>query len=453
MNDVHETAGSAERYRSLGLVANPFATRDERQGASRATLLEMQAESNRLLATVAAAAKTGRASVVWVSKSNEVAGFFHMSAESDAEQRMIVDYSLRMLPCYVQLYMARVGRIRSALNVLAERVATRSFELTLVELVRAIASAPDTSLSEWLPVAGEAWEGFSDAMEKDPIAAVREHFGEYVLQRTPRFEPPPTDIREISLDPEPEELDDSPETDVFTDGAPRAFGGSIPDDALATPDPRIAVRAFLIAHIRAHYSPVIARAIQAYADEGFGQLITELKITAAPRKTFKALMRLATLRFDSVVFVYDGLESWRSVPEELQEKFIAALSEIRVMAGKHGVMVFLAEQDAAPELEDQFGIGQRIEWTFPNLARVDERAGEFDAEAVRWWLECATIPGHRPHRLEDGGWPLLIEAADGDMERFCAIAQQAIERAADKGCETVDEEVARAVALGECATA
>lgn len=438
MNDETRNVDAVDSYLPMGLVANPFVVREERPGAARPVLLEMQAEANALQAHLVAAAETGRSALIWVTKSNEIASFFHTFAQSDVEQRMLVDDTLGMLPCYVQLYMARVGRIRSALNVLAERLATRSFELTLAELARTIASEPDTDLPAWKEMDPAAWQEFITALDADAPSAVRGCFGEYVLQRA-SVEIPPTDIREVSLEIEPEESDDTPETDSFTETLP---SGEVPQ----ADDPQSQVRAFIVAHTRSHFSPVIARALKSYADEGYGQLIQELKITRAPRKTFKALIHLASLRYRRVVFIYDGLENWSAVPEDLQVKYIASLTEIRAMAGRYGTVVFLAEEGAAPELEDQFGIGQRIDWSFPHLTKINEKPGVVDTAAIQHWLDAATIPGRgRGHSLEQDGWTTLLEAASGDMEYFCALAAEAVERAAGRGLAEVDRAVASEV--------
>ncbi len=443
-------AYSSERYAPLGLIANPFVLREPRDDESPHMALEVHKEANKLLVALEAMSSEERTRPMWVDRTIEINDYYNRAAESVAESVLIRDDALNYLPLYLQLFMARAGRIRSALHVLAERLATRDFDRTLAEWVRFVAAEePDTELPAWGAVGDDAWQAFIHEFEADPISALSARFGECVMERERIIKPPP-DIREVSLEAEPEEGEESPEEDAMTARTPDLA------DAVIAPKPPSeieedaeheemdGVAAYVIEYTKAHFSPVVARGLRAYVERGVGQLAQELKITQAPRKTFKKLVEFAALRFRKIVMLYDGLDGWNMVPEDLRIKLISAFTELRLLMGNDGIIVFLVPTGAAPELEDQFGGRDVVNWTFAGLLKLGDESDEIDPEVIDAWLAAATLPGATPMNSQDVAFVRLIEASDGSLQRFVELAGTAIDAAVDRGAGTVEETDAEA---------
>lgn len=432
-------------YRPLGLIANPFVPRTMREGEPLISTLEIHSQANVLLAHIEAVRDADRPKTIWVDKNGEIHNYYFVGAQSTSEEALIRDDSLNVLPVYVQLFMMRSGRVRAAMNTLAERIATRSFDRTLAAWVREIIASPDTELPESSLMGPEAWDAFVTAFEADPIAELTARFGTCELERVVILKQP-TDTREASLVEEPDEDDDTPEDDAITEQMPSLSeavlaptGGEERDEDtvnVALSDP---VVEYIIAYTKAHLSPVIARGLRGYLERGLAQMMTELKVTKAPRKTFKALTQLAALRFDKIVLIYDGFESWRMLAEESRHAAVSALTELRFIMGGRGVMVFLVAPGQADELEDQFGGGDRIEWDFAGLTTPRPDPDALDIELAQRWVDLATVP--ESPRLDLGAEPIKVlqDAADGDMNRYIALAGAAIESAAGRGASAVEQ--------------
>jgi len=438
------------RYRNLGLVGNPFRPRLERGDEHLEIETEALAEGHKLLSTIFEAAAAERKRTVWIEKSAKAANTYSVRAQSLAEQTLIRDDDLNILPCYLQLFMMHVGRIRATLGVVAERIATRSFDRTLAELVRTVTKEPDIGLAEWGALGPGEWDEFLAAFDSDALNAVAEHFGECVLERA-IITRPGADVREVSLDAEPEEVADSEEEDEFTAKMPPANLDTVTFDACgnmvaAEPDTGevpaaglSAVAEYVIAWAGTHLSPVVARGLRAYAARGFGQMSSELKITKAPRKTLAALIKLARMRFDSIVIMYDGFDNWPMVPTELKAQIVTALTEIRLMFGEDGVIVILSGTDQTPDLEEQFsGSARRVVWEFEGLRIYKSANNTVTPDLVQHWLDLAVLPGAEPIVFTDSPLAGLLDEVDGDISRFIPVAAAAVDAAADRGARTVE---------------
>jgi len=436
-------------YRALGLVANPFLNLRNRENESLAMALEIQSQANRLIASVDMAAAAQRGATIWVEKSDQVHSSYQRAALIWSEKALLHDEDLCVLPAYVQLFVAKVGRIRSVLNVVAERLATGSFDKTLAAWLGLHIDAPDTELSEWVAVQDGPWDEFAQAFKADPLEALAGVFGPNVMFRALEVEPP-IDLRSVNLEEEPEETDVSLEDDDQTAAIPEAvvFDEDVDGDAdqaiVDVPDP---VYVYLVALARKTLSPVIARGLKVYAARGAAPLSDELKITKAPRKTLKALVDFAALRFRRVVVVFDGYDNWNMMPQELRAKYVGALSEIKLLLGSHAIMVFLVSTDEAPELDEMFGGGSRLAWDFPNITRLKD--AELEAAFVESWIADATLPGSEPAVSARGLLDAFMSEADGDLQAFCAMAAAAIEDMAQRGSASLDEP---AVSAGMAAT-
>jgi len=440
-NNERRTIGA---YRSLGLVANPFLNTRNREGEPLGLALAIQAEANALIGTLDDMVGQSKGRTLWLEKSDQIKGQFHRAALISAEETLIHDEDLNVLHAYVQLFSARIGRVRSVLNVVAERVALRSFDRTLAVLVERVLAEPDSALLEFGEFGASAWASFVAEFEADPIEALAAHFGAFLIFRKMEIEAP-LDIRGASLEDEPDETTTDPvEEDEMTERMPEV---GPPPAVEEVPDP---VVEYVIAYVKKHLSPVIARGLRAYVKRGAGPMGEELKITKAPRKTLKALIDLANMRYRKVVIVLDAFDNWAFMPDDLRIKYITALTELRLRLGDGAMMVFMALPDQAPELEEHFGGGARASWEFPHLAEIVTDKDGLDTDILAAWMERATVPGSTPLSVAEGPLADLVERAEGSLSAFCTMAGAAIEDAAQRGAAVLDE---TAIAVGVAARA
>jgi hypothetical protein len=413
----------------MGLIGNPFSSIRNREGEAVGLTLEMQAAANRMLAAVDHLAGEDRPHPLWLDKSNDVANTYHRGALIDVEQELIRDESLRVLPAYVQLFTARTGRIRATLNAIAERLATRDFHRTMGEWLKVVVAEPDDQLPEYALTADGAWDELVEQVASDPTEAFIEHFGESVLFRS-QDRTKEHDVREASLEEEPEEVETSDEEDELTADQPFV------EEQVELEDPIVE---YVIAYTKEHLSPVVARGLRAYFEQGFGEVVTELKITKAPRKTLKALLRLAALRYRKVIVMFDEFNNWAFMPEDLQHKYVASLTELRLIMADTALMVFMIGTDTAPEIEEQFSSGEQVSWAMPGVRKLAEDIDALDPEMVQSWIDSATLPGSEPMKLSDGVLAELAVEADGSLDAFVPMAAAAVENAVDRGASSLGD--------------
>ena len=457
MSDTANDGRQSADYFLLGLVSNPFMFERGKRSSNIGLAVETAAHGNQLLRAVLDASDSERKRVVWVEEMDKAPSMYCTAAQTSAERTMINDESLGILPAYLQLFMLHVGRIRATLNVLCERVATRSFDRTLAAWIETFAQDPDIDLDEWEEVSDGAWEEFVSEFSSAPLETLEEHFGPCVLERV-RIARPPADIREASLEEEPEETDVSLEEDALTADVPRSDAvqildacgnpalsddGEVIDGSSTSSDP---VVDYIVAYTRKYLSPVIGRALVVYLERGFGQLSSELKITKAPRKTLKAIVRLVKLRFRTIVVVYDGFGTWPTVPDELRTKIVTALTELKLLLGDDAVLVFLSGTDQTPELEDQFvGSATRLAWDFQGARDLKENEDRVTRELIEHWIGMAMLSGSSTGSTVDS-IDRIRDATEGSLEPFLLAAGEAIEHSVERGAEAVeDEDVAYAL--------
>jgi len=422
VSEPGETTLGRSAYRSIGLVANPFTRVRTRDGEGIGTSLEIQSAGNRLLAAVDVMADKPRSGVLWVEKTGGVPPYYYNAALIYAQHELISDDELNILLAYIQLFTAKVGRVRSVLNVIAERLATRSFEVTLARFLDKMIAEPDVDLLE-VEGTREAWDAFCVEFAADRVAAVEKVLGTCELLRETAAAKP-TDTRAVALDSEPEESDDSEETDIFTEALP------VPIAPEERTDP---VLEYIVGYARTHYSPVMARGLRVYLRDGAGPMAEELKITKAPRKTLGVLLEFATLRYRKALMLFDGFDNWAAMSSELKIKYIASLAEVRARSGESAMMAFLVPTDVAPELEDQFSGPNRLRMAFPGVPVLGTDGTVLDAAVVANWLESAVLPGAEVPKLEDTPLSGLLSAAEGDLETFRAQAEEYVSKAAARG--------------------
>lgn len=426
-------------YKKLGLIGNPFRPPTSREGEHLGMAVELNSAANQLLAAIESEMASDRPRSLWVEKSDRVASMYHRGAESRAEKVLISDEGMGILPCYVQLFMMHVGRVRATANVLAERIATRQFDQTLAAWIATFIDSPDETLKEWEEVKGEPWDAFVGAFKEDQLAALEDVFGPCEIERR-LIDDPVADIREVSLEEEPEESEDSAEEDTMTAQIPAASVPEATGDIERVFKPYDPVAGYIKAHAREHLSPVLARGIGAYRERGFGQLAQELKITKAPRRTYQAMIKFARSRFRHIVYMYDGWDNWPAVPADLKTKIITSLTELKLLLGEDGTFIFLVGRDHAPDLEDQFAGGStRVVWEFAGMKWIGDNPNMVNADVAQRWVDLASI-GEPSMSVTDGPLSKVLETANGDLASFCEIAADAVDTAARRGASTVEAE-------------
>ena len=167
-------------------------------------------------------------------------------------------------------------------------------------------------------------------------------------------------------------------------------------------------------------------------------MVTEFKVTKAPKKTLAALVRFARVRFKKVALILDGFEEWERVAPEIRSLIVGNLSEIRWALDKDAVMVFLIGEGTADELAEQFAGGTQLEWDMPGVERDADTRDTIDVAIIDGWLADAAAPGATPITMAD---PVLtgLAAASTTMTQFAEKAANAIENAAERGVSALDD--------------
>lgn len=439
-----------ERYRPLGLLADPFATPVNATDFDGVEL-ETVAAANELLGRILEAARQEKAKPIAVMKSDDVPQFYALRAVGETEQSLASDDGVGVLHAYVQLFMMRLGRVRSIISILAERLAFRDFDKTLECYVADVLQEPDTGLVSYQVLGEEQYRRFEERFAAEPSGTVRQLFGSARVERRPelqrvvdtRFADLQSDVEEDEALPEIDSsITDSPANAILLAESERAEDESN-DQAMVD---------YIVEHTKAHLSPVVARALRVYRERGLAAMAEELKITKAPKKTLAAIVRLARSRFAKVALIFDGFELWYQVPAETRSLIAGTLSEIRWMLESDAVMVFMLESGEVPELEEQFGGGTRLEWGFSGLAAFEKDPQVLDATAINSWLARANLPGTEPLTMDDPVLSALMSDSEGFSE-FAFRAATAVEDAADRAVISLDEEALNAARVAQPAEA
>ncbi len=134
MNPDMKSKFEIDRYRPLGLVANPFTLSD---AVSEFDPIdpEVASQSNVLLSMLDASAGEDKAKPIVVTKSELMPPYYPNRAISRVEHSLATDEGLEVLHAYILMFMMRLGRVRATLQIVAERLAFRDFD-TDARLVR-----------------------------------------------------------------------------------------------------------------------------------------------------------------------------------------------------------------------------------------------------------------------------------------------------------------------------
>ena len=126
-------------------------------------------------------------------------------AESRVEETIANDDGLNMLHAYIPLFAMKSGAVRSALNLLGERLTFRDFDGTLAAYVAKVLASPDTNLASYSVMGPEALAAFEAAFAADPRATVVAAFGSPEDERKAEFAEV-TDLRQMRFDGDGAEL-------------------------------------------------------------------------------------------------------------------------------------------------------------------------------------------------------------------------------------------------------
>jgi len=441
---MDSNAAAPAGMRSLGLVADPFLVEDDGSANSAGIRLAVRSAQLRLLSALDAAASDETHRPLVVEKPSQLPAYYPISALAGVLKALADDDPVSgLLTAYLPLDMMRVGRVRSALNVIAERVGGVKPDISIALWSRQSFVEPDTALPEWKSLAQEGVDmtALIAEIDGDPAGFSARVFGELVESRegAEDFE---TLMRVSTSRQNRLEKDLEAESDDAVEFTPSAEDplaevlvtplGEVDTDALTEgSDSRVAaVGDYVIAYTKEHLSPVVARGIKAYRAQGFASMAEELKITKAPTKTLVALLRFVRPLYRSGALIYDRLEMWENVPADLRGKIVASLTELRWALKDYAPLVLILVPGAAPELEEAFSAARRIDWSFSELEQVREADAQFDAEVARGWLKSATVDGSVPAWADR----LLAAVPAGTLlDSACAALSWSLARAADAG--------------------
>ncbi len=421
-------------YQSLGLIGNPF--RQNAKGTNVGARLEIQAAAHRLLKAIVATGGSAGTPPIVVEKTLDVPASYHLRAISLVESTLINDESLSTLHAYVQLFMMRSGRVRSTLASLSERLVFREVERTLIDYIERVLAQPDIEIASYQVLGPEALAAFSECFAADPLVTFRDYFGEEELERVPDLAEV-ADLRLVELDVDQEETDTGAELDSDVPDAPGT--GMLMPAGREDAEDRQPIIDYLLEYIATHLSPVVARSLRVYRERGLAAAAMELRITKAPRKTLAAVARLAGARFERTALIYDGFDSWVNIPPEMRESIVETMTQLQQVLDGLATFVFLLEREQVPELEAAFGTGAQVMWDFPWLVAVQKDPDTLDSQMLDDWMAAAALA---PASSWNSAQPMvaaLIAEADGSLARFAPMAAAAIDDAAARGVEALDD--------------
>ncbi len=460
MSANNETAGLDARTDDCGLVINPFrASRlyhDDPVGIEVVT----HVAAARVLTAVRRSADSGTFKPVWIEKGELVANFYFVVALSEMMALGKPDGPLGLLFAYTPLPFMKTGRIRAPLNGLAERLSGPSFPRTLGGYAAAVLADPDETLPEHAALSAGDLDGMRTRFEEDPAGTADEVFGAYMLDRTQSEDPEMlmrvTSARINALEKDPSADDDTIDAEAENVALEDLVVGAAPLPLSAEEEAEVAaleahyaepavnheykddVADYVVAHAKQHLSPVIARAIATYRDQGANAATQEFKVTKAPRKTLTALGKFAKHGWSSVVLVFDQFADWDRIAQDMRLEIAASLMEMRWALEGSGVVVIMAEPGTVPEIAEQFAAAERASWEMPELDGLLGEDPPVDDIPLQSWLDACTVCGPSVS-ADDPVFATIRDRAQGSFKRFAELAGAACHDAILRGADRLDE--------------
>lgn len=435
--DIEFERPDIARYERLGLIGNPFKI-DALEGEEGAEC-EIAAAGNALLVAIDRKAAESSPGPLVVFKA-DIPSQYTLRAMAHAEATLAADDTYNVLYAYLQLYMLRLGLVRGTAGLLGERLAFREFSQTLILYISRILEAPDEQLASYQAMGPEVLAEFIRRFVEDPAGATESLFGPDAVERRSDYVGAP-DTRRQELPDDPDEQEATPEIDETIGEAPGMR--LLLAETVQTMDPELrSVLDYIVEYTRAHLSPVLARGLRSYRERGAAQLAEELRITKAPRKTLLRLIEFASVRFRKCVFIYDSFESWLEIPEDLRASIVGGFADMRFKTSGGAFPVFVLTRGEAPEIEETFASATTLEWSFDGLFAMQDKPGEIIESVVDGWLAAASVNDDAV-TVAGSGLRRVLEEADS-LSTFVTMACAAIEDAADRGVDAIDDSAVQA---------
>lgn len=415
-------------YRALGLIANPFRSLSWHPSDKSVNELLTHAAASRCSAAVDCSLSSGNSEPVWLAGDADYGGHYRRLAVSEVVYSMTENKAFNAFVVNVPFPMLSNGRIRSALGIVAERLAGESFGKTLGMYAAVAFREFDGGLVEAAALTAGEVEELRARFEQDPDGTASDVFGEALSERDPDADVTvmmrETSLRQNKLEVDPEESEEDPEADATPEPLeseatlePSESEAAALDQAAADEGAdqlRLRAREYVIAFLRAHLSPVLARGVAAYVKAGTDRLGQELKITKAPRKTLRALCEFAAFRYRGTVILYDDFDSWNLVPIELRARICASMTELRLLLKPMAVLAFAAGAGEVPELEEQFS-SVHVDWRMVPL--LEGLSHDVETDTVMELLRWSALPGGPDSSVVERVQGFRDETG-GDLERF-----------------------------------
>jgi len=442
-------------YESLGLIANPF--RVDKREMWVAIAAEILSAGNQLLGAILSAGHGDDHRPIWVEKPLDLEDMYPLKAIAGVEYALANDEKINVLHVYVPLAATRIGTIRATLGGVAERLVYRDFNKTLECFIDRVLAEPDTDLTSFAVLGPDGLGEFAVRFNEDRTGVVEALFGTQVIERHMELAQL-SDLRSIDLERDGDGDESAPELDATVGESIGAVKlaqaeaeaqdeAEAASEAQVEADPLAGVLDYLVEYAKEHVSPVVARALRVYRDRGEVATVEELKITKAPRKTLAAVIEFARTRFDGVALIFDEFEYWKDLDQGLRVKIVGALSELRWAVDGRAIMVFAVAPDEAPELEESFAASRRLRWGFDALIEAQGLMDTVNPATVESWLESAAAPGAE-HIHFDGGLEAIATKSESDFATFIRRAEVAVEDAATRGVNSIDDLAVQAALEG-----
>ena len=465
MSDSSTPRINDERLKALGLMGNPFRPRMRRDSTDVPLVRTIiNSASLELLAQIHRAGSQENSRPIRLLKSPQLPEYYPVNALVEVLAELATPES-GILATYVPLELMKRGRVRSALNSLGERLTGHGLEAVLTKYTIAVLADPDTELPEFAAVEDADLDEIVQQLSDDPTALHR-FYGEYIGEREGvddlEMMMRVSQTRQDGLDVDPDEADTAEENndaDPLSEIYTKQLDDAHVANTLAAADAEVevsvdeptaeeiavaqeaefadAVVEYVAAYAKAHLSPVIARGIRAYKAQGASSCAQELKITKAPRKTLKAIVKFARFHFDSVALIYDRFDSWPLMPTDIRVKIVTSLTDLRWALADGGVIVISHQPGQIPEIEEQFEAATLVDWEMDGLREYQE-SEPLAPEVVQGWLDGASIADEYP-MVEGGILGTLLTESENDANLFCAMAAAAIDDAVERGVTALDD--------------
>ncbi len=454
-----------------GLAVNPFRAAREYHDEAVGLEIVTHAAAAKVLTTARRSVDSGSYRPIWVDKGELVSDTYLIIALAEMLALGGPRGPLDLLFSYTPLPSMKTGRVRAALNGVAERLSGSSWPRTLGRCAAQALAQPDESLPEYAALRAGDLEAVSTRFAEDPEGACTDVFGPYLLDRTGSedlemlMRESSARMNALEKDPDAASETDAVEAenitldDLVTGAAPMPLEdetGLAPIEAAPEEEKQRTyeddVADYVVAYLREHLSPVLARAVAAYRQQGANAATQELKVTKAPRKTLAALGRFAKYGHSAVVLVFDQFGEWHRISQDMRLEITSSLMEMRWALEGSGVVIVMSAPGITPELEEQFAVADHLDWDMPELDGLTGDDPPVEGIPLQAWIDACTVC-EPTVSADDPVFEIIRDRAQGSLKRFADIAAVACDDAMRRGSDHLDaaaisEEALAAAAAG-----